>query len=61
LQTGVHALAALQDRLYAQNRWAVLLIFQGMDAAVLLTLYVALTAAYPDSAWKTLRHQLCRK
>ena len=33
LQTGVHALAALQDRLYAQNRWAVLLIFQGMDAA----------------------------
>ena len=33
LQTGVQALAALQDRLYAQNRWAVLLIFQGMDAA----------------------------
>src|SRR4030095_1820419 len=33
LQTGVHALAALQDRLYAQNRWALLLIFQGMDAA----------------------------
>jgi len=33
LQTGVHALAALQDRLYAQNRWAILLIFQGMDAA----------------------------
>ena len=29
----MHALAALQDRLYAQNRWAVLLIFQGMDAA----------------------------
>src|SRR5262249_54373942 len=33
LQTGVQALAALQDRLYAQARWAVLLIFQGMDAA----------------------------
>ena len=32
-----------------------------VEAAVLLTLYVALTAAYPDSAWKTLRHQLCRK
>jgi PPK2 family polyphosphate:nucleotide phosphotransferase len=33
LQTGVQALAALQDRLYAQDRWAVLLIFQAMDAA----------------------------
>ncbi len=33
LQTGVHALAALQDMLYAQDRWAVLLIFQAMDAA----------------------------
>jgi PPK2 family polyphosphate:nucleotide phosphotransferase len=33
LQTGVQALAALQDMLYAQDRWAVLLIFQGMDAA----------------------------
>lgn len=27
------ALAQLQDRLYAQKRWAVLLIFQAMDAA----------------------------
>jgi PPK2 family polyphosphate:nucleotide phosphotransferase len=33
LQTGVEALAALQDRLYAQDRWAVLLVFQAMDAA----------------------------
>ena len=33
LQTGVDALAELQDRLYAQDRWAVLLIFQAMDAA----------------------------
>lgn len=33
LQTGVEALAALQERLYAQNRWAVLLIFQALDAA----------------------------
>jgi PPK2 family polyphosphate:nucleotide phosphotransferase len=33
LQTGVQALAALQDMLYAQDRWAVLLIFQAMDAA----------------------------
>jgi PPK2 family polyphosphate:nucleotide phosphotransferase len=33
LQTGVQALAAFQDMLYAQDRWAVLLIFQGMDAA----------------------------
>ena len=30
---GVEALAALQDMLYAQDRWAVLLIFQAMDAA----------------------------
>src|SRR6266850_3942963 len=33
VQTGVQALAALQDMLYAQDRWAVLLIFQAMDAA----------------------------
>jgi PPK2 family polyphosphate:nucleotide phosphotransferase len=33
LQTGVQALAELQGMLYAQDRWAVLLIFQGMDAA----------------------------
>lgn len=33
LAAGVDALARLQDRLYAQNRWAVLLIFQAMDAA----------------------------
>jgi polyphosphate kinase 2 (PPK2 family) len=30
---GVRVLADLQDRLYAQDRWAVLLIFQAMDAA----------------------------
>ena len=30
---GVEALAQLQDRLYAQDRWALLLIFQAMDAA----------------------------
>ena len=33
LQTGVQALAELQDRLYEQDRWAVLLIFQAIDAA----------------------------
>jgi PPK2 family polyphosphate:nucleotide phosphotransferase len=33
LGVGVEALAALQDKLYAQDRWAVLLIFQAMDAA----------------------------
>ena len=33
LQQGVQALAALQDKLYAQDRWAVLLVFQAMDAA----------------------------
>ena len=32
LQQGVARLAELQDELYAQDRWAVLLIFQGMDA-----------------------------
>ena len=30
---GVEALAELQDILYAQDRWSVLLIFQAMDAA----------------------------
>ncbi len=33
LQTGISALADLQDMLYAQDRWSVLLIFQAMDAA----------------------------
>jgi PPK2 family polyphosphate:nucleotide phosphotransferase len=33
LANGVEALAELQDKLYAQDRWAVLLIFQAMDAA----------------------------
>jgi PPK2 family polyphosphate:nucleotide phosphotransferase len=33
LVTGVEALAHLQDMLYAQDHWAVLLIFQAMDAA----------------------------
>jgi PPK2 family polyphosphate:nucleotide phosphotransferase len=33
LSAGVHALAALQDRLYAQDKWAILLVFQAMDAA----------------------------
>ncbi len=33
LQQGVELLAEFQDKLYAQDRWAVLLIFQAMDAA----------------------------
>lgn len=33
LKNGVELLAELQDKLYAQDRWAVLLIFQAMDAA----------------------------
>lgn len=33
LASGVLALAELQDKLYAQDKWAVLLIFQAMDAA----------------------------
>jgi PPK2 family polyphosphate:nucleotide phosphotransferase len=33
LQTGVEALTELQDMLYAQDRWGVLLVFQAMDAA----------------------------
>ena len=33
LATGIQALAELQDKLYAQDQWAVLLIFQAMDAA----------------------------
>jgi len=33
LATGIQALAELQDMLYAQDRWAVLLVFQAMDAA----------------------------
>ncbi|POY38779.1 hypothetical protein C3L50_11630 [Flavobacterium alvei] len=33
LQLGVDALAAMQDILYAQDKWSLLLIFQAMDAA----------------------------
>ena len=33
LAEGVERLSDLQERLYAQDRWAVLLIFQAMDAA----------------------------
>jgi PPK2 family polyphosphate:nucleotide phosphotransferase len=33
LAIGVAALAELQDKLYAQDKWAVLLMFQAMDAA----------------------------
>jgi PPK2 family polyphosphate:nucleotide phosphotransferase len=33
LERGIQRLAALQERLYAQNQWAVLLVFQAMDAA----------------------------
>ena len=33
LAAGVDLLAELQDKLYAQDRWSVLIIFQAMDAA----------------------------
>jgi PPK2 family polyphosphate:nucleotide phosphotransferase len=33
LERGIERLAVLQEQLYAQHRWAVLLIFQAMDAA----------------------------
>jgi len=33
LQEGIEALAELQEMLYAQDQWSVLLIFQAMDAA----------------------------
>ena len=33
LRLGVEALSAMQDKLYAQDKWALLVIFQAMDAA----------------------------
>ena len=33
LARGIQRMAELQERLYAQDRWAVLLVFQAMDAA----------------------------
>ena len=33
LDQGIKEMAELQDKLYAQDRWAILLIFQAMDAA----------------------------
>jgi PPK2 family polyphosphate:nucleotide phosphotransferase len=33
LAAGIQAMAAMQDMLYAQDRWSLLLVFQAMDAA----------------------------
>lgn len=33
LRQGVEQLAEMQEKMYAQNKWAVLLVFQAMDAA----------------------------
>jgi PPK2 family polyphosphate:nucleotide phosphotransferase len=33
LQLGVESLAEMQDKLYAQDKWSLLVIFQAMDAA----------------------------
>jgi PPK2 family polyphosphate:nucleotide phosphotransferase len=33
LQLGVQTIAELQDKMYAQNKWSLLVIFQAMDAA----------------------------
>ena len=33
LQVGVESLSDMQDKLYAQDKWALLVIFQAMDAA----------------------------
>jgi len=33
LQNGIQLLAQMQDKLYAQDKWSLLLIFQAMDAA----------------------------
>ena len=33
LERGIERLVQLQERLYAQDRWAVLLVFQAMDGA----------------------------
>lgn len=33
LETGIEALTEMQDMLYAQDRWSLLLVFQAMDAA----------------------------
>jgi len=33
LQMGIETLVAMQDKMYAQDKWSLLLIFQAMDAA----------------------------
>ncbi|HRX11504.1 MAG TPA: polyphosphate kinase 2 family protein [Draconibacterium sp.] len=33
LQMGVETLASMQDKMYAQDKWSLLIIFQAMDAA----------------------------
>lgn len=33
LERGIERLSAMQEKLYAQDRWAILIVLQGMDAA----------------------------
>src|SRR5262245_48283243 len=33
LKSGIERLSELQERMYAQDRWALLLVFQALDAA----------------------------
>ena len=34
LQQGIEAMATMQDILYAQDNWSLLIVFQAMDAAI---------------------------
>jgi polyphosphate kinase 2 (PPK2 family) len=48
LETGIQALAELQNVLYAQDRWSVLLVFQAMDAAGKDGAIASLNLQYPE-------------
>src|SRR5258708_39369236 len=62
LQNGVQLLSHLQEKLYAQDRWAVLMIFQAMDAAGKARAVKALLAGlHPHGRLGATSHQPCAR
>ena len=60
LARGVELLADEQARLYAQDRWSVLLIFQAMDALAELDLHYPKVGAEQRRALAAARRELTR-
>jgi Universal stress protein family len=55
-------LGSVTDRVIRAGQTPVLVVCNlTTEAAVLLTLYVALASAHPRGIWETVSQQLCRK